>query len=192
MAIKAWWSQTYVNSFDGGSLLVLPHELLGDWNGEGEAYERVIDTDGPFDFFPVGTGFGVFASGPEGDILHEANWLRMSGQAGEILVGWNEKPSSSPRRWVESRLKRPERLSWQRHEQVVAVESGVLFLLHAFGRAIDVRLAPAGGAAKHGEAVPIGLGPGPYQVETTELFDEDECIIVELCRWLPAVSEADV
>lgn len=72
-----WLSDKFENTYQAGFLLVLPRELMAFWTGEGQAYDDLCElAPGPFDFLPVGSGFGVFVAGPGGDIVHEAHWVR--------------------------------------------------------------------------------------------------------------------
>ena len=78
-------------------------------------------------------------------------------------------------------------LGWRQLDPVQTVASGVLLLLHAEGRALRARLANPNGIAKCGQAVPVGVTPGDYRVETVlidELPNGTTCCV--LCRWVPA------
>jgi hypothetical protein len=182
MSSHAWWSQTFTN--DGGPLIVLPHELLGYWTGTRSDYDRACDARYPFDFFPVGPGFGVIVSGPDG-MVYQANWLRVPGRAGVTLVGW-DVGAEDERDWLVGKLSRIA-VPWRRHRRRMVIPSGVLFLQHAAGPAAEVQLAAVERTAGIGQAVPVGVGPGKYALETAALDErrgEDRYSCV-LCRWLP-------
>jgi hypothetical protein len=179
----AWWSQTFDN--DGGPLIALPHELVGHWPGARSDYDRACDARRPFDLLPAGPGLVVVA-GSTDTMLYAANWLRVDGQPGVMLVGW-DSGAADERQWLLSKLAAPG-VAWQRHRPLMEVASGVLLLQHAAGPAADVRLAPADRGACIGQVVPVGVAPGRYALESVA-FDEKAggeryCCVV--CRWVPA------
>jgi hypothetical protein len=66
--------------------------------------------------------------------------------------------------------------------------SGVLFLRHAAGPGVEVQMAAAGSRACIGQAVPVGLSPGTYSLETASIEESrgGERYSCALCRWVPA------
>jgi hypothetical protein len=178
----AWWSQTFAN--DGGPLIALPHELVGHWPGTRSDYDRCCDARRPFDFFPAGPGLVVVADSTD-TMLYEANWLRVDGQPGIMLVGW-ESGAADERDWLLSKLAEPG-VAWHRHRLRMEVASGVLLLLHAAGPAAEVRLAPPDQAASIGQVVPVGVAPGRYGLESLALDEEagGERYCCVVCRWVP-------
>ncbi len=182
MSRVAWWSQTFCN--DGGPLIVLPHELVGFWPGTQADYDRACDARRPFDLFRAGPGVVIVASGPD-TMIYEANWLRLPGQPGITFVGW-DTGGEGERDWLVSRLSRPG-LDWHRHRQRVTVGTGVLLLQHAAGPAAEVRFAPAEDCACIGQAVPVGIEPGRYVLETATVDEESggERYCCAHCRWVP-------
>jgi hypothetical protein len=182
MPSAVWCSQTFAN--DGGPLIVLPHELLGHWKGTQSDYDRCCDARYPFDFFPVGEGIAVVVSGPDG-LVYEAHWLRAPALPGVVLAGW-DSGTEDEREWLVETLARAE-TPWRRHRQRMTLTSGVLFLQHAAGPGAEVRMAAAEKAAHIGQAVPVGLQPGKYALETAALDERHggeryRCV---LCRWVP-------
>jgi hypothetical protein len=178
-----WWSQTFAN--DGGPLLALPHELVGHWLGTRNDYDRACDARCPFDFLSAGPGWVVVMTSP-GTMIYEANWLRLDGQPGITLVGW-DSGAEDERDWLLARLARSG-VGWHRHRPRMAVASGVLLLQHAAGSAANVRFAPEDESACIGQVVPVGIKPGRYALETAtidEASGEDRYCCV-LCRWVPA------
>jgi hypothetical protein len=183
MGLRAWWSQTFVN--DGGPLIVLPHELVGHWPGTRNDYDRACDARSPFDFFPAGPGLIVVMTSPD-TMIYEASWLRLPGQPGITLVGW-DTGAEDERTWLLARLACPG-IRWHRHRPRMTVSSGVLLLQHAAGPAADVRLVPAEDNAYIGQVVPVGIEPGRYAFETAtvdeEVAQDRYCCV--LCRWVPS------
>ena len=183
MSGEAWRSQTFAN--DGGPLIAITHELVGHWPGTRNDYDRACDARCPFDFFPAGPGFVVVANGPQ-TMLYTAYWLRLPGQPGITLVGWDYGPADAEHRLL-SRLAQPG-IDWHRHRQQMTIMTGVLLLQHAAGNAADVGFAPADQLACIGHVVPVGIEPGQYTLETVTLEegagDEQYCCV--LCRWIPA------
>jgi hypothetical protein len=184
---RAWWSQTFAN--DGGPLIALPHELVGHWPGTQSDYDRACDARRPFDFFPVGPGLVVVAASTD-TMLYQANWLRVDGQRGVMLVGW-DSGAPDEREWLLAKLAAPG-TGWHRHRPRMEVASGVLLLQHAAGPAADVRLAPADQAACIGQVVPVGVAPGRYVLESLALDEEagGERYCCVVCRWVPT-SQAE-
>jgi hypothetical protein len=178
-----WQSQVFVN--DGGPLLLLlPHELLGHWEGTQGDYERACDARYPFDFFPVGPGFGVIVSGL-GGMVYDAYWLRLPRRPGVIFVGWEMGEEDATQRLMEKL--RTGQLSWHRYRRRMAVPSGVLFLQHAAGPGTEVLMAPSDKIACIGQAVPVGMAPGKYALETASVQEEagNDSYTCVLCRWIP-------
>jgi hypothetical protein len=177
----AWWSQTFAN--DGGPLIALPYELVGYWPGIRSDYDRACDARRPFDFFSTGPGLVVVA-GSTDTMLYEANWLRVDGHPGIMLVGW-DSGAADEREWLLTQLTGPG-ATWHRHRPRMEVASGVLLLQHAAGPAANVQLAPADQNAGIGQTVPVGVAPGRYALESLA-FDEETgeryCCVV--CRWVP-------
>jgi hypothetical protein len=103
MRTRAWWSQTFAN--DGGPLLALPHELVSYWPGTRNDYERACEAHCPFDLFNAGPGWVVVVTSPD-TMIYEANWLRLAGQPGIMLVGW-DTGAEDERDWLLARLARP-------------------------------------------------------------------------------------
>jgi hypothetical protein len=180
---RAWWSQTFVN--DGGPLIALPHELIGNWLGTRNDYDRACDAHSPFDFLPAGSGLVVIVTSPD-TMIYEANWLRIRGQPGITLVGW-DTGAEDQREWLLARLARPG-IDWRRHRSRMSVAGGVLLLQHAAGSAADVRLAPVAETACIGQVVPVGIAPGRYALESATVDEvaagERYCCV--LCRWVPS------
>ena len=190
MSGRGWWSQTFVN--DGGPLIALPHELVGHWPGTRNDYDRACDARSPFDFFSAGPGLVVIVTSPD-TMIYEANWLRLQGQPGITLVGW-DTGAEDEREWLLGRLARPG-VSWHRHRSRMTISGGVLLLQHAAGSAMDVRLAPAEENACIGQVVPVGIEPGRYALESATVDEESGqqryCFV--LCRWVPSArAEAGV
>lgn len=188
-----WRSQTFENTCQGGYLLVLPYEALPYWDGKGPIYEDLCELSaGPIDYLQIGSGFGVFVAGPEGDIVHEAWWLRDGPSGPLVLAAWNEWGEEDRDVWLKAQLGR-EDLKWARHSEPLAVESGVLVLLHAEGAAIEARLAAADRTAVCGECVPAGVAAGRYVVEMAEIQELPEgSNCVELCRFVLISGEKAV
>lgn len=188
-----WRSQTFENTYQGGYLLVVPYEALPYWVGKGQIYRDLCElSPGPIEYLPIGSGYGVFVAGPEGDIIHEAWWRRDGAGGSVVLAAWNEWGLEDRDEWLTAQLGR-EDLNWARHPEPFVVESGVLVLLHAEGAAIEAKIAPADRTAVCGECVPVGLAAGTYAVETTEIEerpDGDNC--VELCRFVLVSTEQAV
>ena len=177
-----WWSQTFVN--DGGPLIALPHELVGHWPGTQNDYDRACDARRPFDFFRAGPGMVVVA-GSTDTMLYEANWLRVDGQPGIMLVGW-DIGAADEREWLLDKLT-ASGTPWHRHRPRMEIASGVLLLLHAAGPTAEARLAPADQYACIGQVVPVGIAPGRYAMESIA-FDEkagEERYCCVVCRWVP-------
>lgn len=65
-------------------------------------------------------------------------------------------------------------LPWQPHEQRQSVSSGVLLLLHAEGLPRKARFAKPRAVAKCGQAVPVGVAPGEYRLETLTIDEQPE------------------
>jgi hypothetical protein len=117
--------------------------------------------------------------------LYEANWLRMGGQPGILLVGWDTGVPDE-REWLLARLAGLD-VAWHRHRPRMEVASGVLLLQHAAGPGAEVRLAPADQAACIGQVVPVGIAPGRYALESLALDEEagGERYCCVVCRWVP-------
>ncbi len=183
MSNGTWWSQTFDN--DGGPLIALPHELVGAWHGTQSDYDRACDARCPFDFFRTGSGLVLVVTSPD-TMIYEANWLRLKGQPGITLVGW-DTGAENEREWLLGRLAQPD-IRWHRHRPRMTITSGVLLLQHAAGPAAKVRFAPSEQAACIGQVVPVGIEPGRYALETVtidEASGEDHYCCV-LCRWVPS------
>jgi hypothetical protein len=199
-----WYSPLFENESGGGLLLALPYESLGDWRG-GEDYEELIDEIEQFLCHPLGSGTGVFLTDDEG--IHEAHWMRLEGRPGVLLVVWvawddPARPTFPPdwkqvarawqqgedprQRWIEARLSQGDP-DWERHEATVTLRDGVLLLMHGEESAGKARLARPRAIARCGQAVPVGLAPGNYHVETAVIDDlPQEAHYCLLCRWVPA------
>jgi hypothetical protein len=167
------------------TLLVVPAELLPAWAGKGPVYEQLCEVSpGPIDYLPIGTGFGVLVAGPEGDIVHEAWFVRESPEQPMILAAWNEWGTVDRDAWLIAQAGRAD-LAWTRHEQALVVESGMLVLVHAEDPGPRARLAPPNRSAVCGECVQVGIAAGTYAVETTEIEERpDGAHCIELVRFV--------
>jgi hypothetical protein len=178
-----WRSQTFENTYQGGYLLVVPFELLAEWHGKGGAYDEICErSPRSVDVLPIGDGFGVFVAGPDGDIAHEAWWLRDGDAAPLMLAAWNEWGTADRDAWLTAQLGR-EDLVWGRHDERLRLASGVLVLVHGEDAGSAALLAPANRTAVCGEGLVVGLAPGIYRLETAEIEerpDGEHCVV--LCR----------
>jgi hypothetical protein len=156
--------------------------FFGHWPGTQSNYEKACDARSPFDFFRAGSGLMVVMTSPN-TMIYEANWLRVPGQSGITLVGW-DTGAEDEREWLLARLGRPN-VRWHRHRFRKTVAGGVLLLQHAAGPAADVRLAPSEGHACIGQVVPVGIEPGRYTLETATVDEESgqERYCCVMCRW---------
>jgi hypothetical protein len=206
MSKRAWYSQLFDNDGGGGVLFALPYDGFADWRA-GDDYEEVIDVPEECHFRPVGSTLGLILGDLDGEGVGEAHWMRLEGQSGVTLVLWSSwddpaRPTipedmkkvhrawqrhADPRQpWLEERLGR-DGLDWQRLDQTQDVPSGVLLLMHAEWPASKTKLARPNGVAKCGQAVPVGLAPGPYWVETVIVNEQPEGTqACALYRWSPA------
>jgi hypothetical protein len=203
-----WFSPLFENTHNGGVLLTIPYDALADWDGTGEDYEEVIEEEFQFQFRPIGPTLGLFIGDFDGEGIHEAHWMRFVGDAGVMLVVWSSwddaarrslpedkkrvgrawREALDPRQaWLAERLRRTD-LVWEQYPNMQAIPSGILLLMHAEGVARKARLASPRHVAKCGQAVPIGLLPGEYRVETL-VIDElpDGANLCAVCRWIPHV-----
>ena len=185
-----WFSQTFAN--EGGPLLVLPHEWAGHWNGTADEYRRACDARRPFDMLKV-DGRPVLVASSDEQKLHTANWLRVDDQPGIIFVGWEGEDGDGEDEYCRDRLEyrlRDPAMQWEPRPWRMEVRSSVLLLLHAAGPAVGVRLAFPDRSAVAGDAVPVGVVPGRYALETAMLEDRmnDAVFRCVLCRWTPIGS----
>jgi hypothetical protein len=206
MPRRAWYSQLFDNDGGGGVFLALPYDGFADWRA-GDDYEEAIEVPDECHFRPVGPTHGLIVGDLDGDGVHEVHWMRFEGQPGVTLVVWSswddparptipedmkkvgrawERREDPRQAWLEERLAR-DGLGWQRLAQAQAVASGVLLLMHAEWPASKTRLARPGAIAKCGQAVPVGVAPGAYWVETVIVNEMPEGEhLCALYRWVPA------
>jgi len=202
MTAKPWYSQLFENGLNGGVLLAIAYESLASW-GDEDDYDEMIDEVDQFLLRELGPSHGLFVGDDDG--VHEAHWLRLPGQQGATLVVWSAwhdpaRPSlpenakevakawergQDPRQaWLEQQLQRTD-LVWTRQEPAQHLASGVLLLMHAEGSPLKARFAKPRAIAKCGQCVPLGLPPGDYAIETTEICElpdgENFCL---LARWV--------
>ena len=125
-----WRSQIFENTYQGGYLLVVPSELLPVWTGKGTVYDQLCEfSPGPIDSLPIGSGFGIFVAGPEGDIVHEAWFRRESPKHPIVLAAWNEWGSADRDAWLTGQLEHDD-LGWAPYSDAFVVKFGVLALVH--------------------------------------------------------------
>jgi hypothetical protein len=202
------FSPLFVND-GGGVLLALPYEAIGGWNA-GRDYDPLLDRcEDLVQVESIGDLTGVVVNDLDGAGILEAHWTRVAGQPGILLVVWGEwadparkhgpenmkqvarawQEGRDPRQpWLE-RLLRDDARSWQTLERTQSVPGGVLLLAHPEWPTSGARLAHPQRFAKCGQAVPVGLAPGEYRLET--LFINEGCEGDHLCvlvRWVPAAS----
>ncbi len=195
MVQRAQWSIPFAN--DGGPLIVLPRELLGDWQGTlGESLDesfpfgpddtRACEAPYPAGLLKVGTGFGLVIGAQ--DHIVTAHWLRLPEQQGCVLVCWSYADDGAPRKIY--RQLQNHQLTWCQFRQKAQIASGNLVLFHAASPGNQIReLDPFREINEYaviGDALPIRLEPGEYAMELVEVggnleLDPMGCI---LCRWV--------
>jgi hypothetical protein len=206
MKQRGVWSISFAN--DGGPLIVLPRELLGDWHGAADKpddfsfsddddaeltfkddYERACDTAYPAALVKVGSGVGLVIGAQEH--AYPVQWLKLPEERGIYLVGWHYgRRDSSPRLVEHLRASKP---SWRRFRRRVRLISGDLILLHAASSGTEVCEYDPHGKGRGerfvciGDAIPTRLDKGRYTIESTAIGgelgrDPFGCVV---CRWKP-------
>lgn len=213
MSDRAWFSQLFDIDSGGGYLAALPYEAMAHWKAGGD-YDELTEETEQFLLRPLGPTAGLFVGDFDGEGFHEAHWMRQRDEPGVTLVVWSAwddpnrktlpedwkkvasawRAHADPRQvWLEGRLQKSG-LRWQRLG-VQTLASGVLLLMHAEWPALKTRLArprsiarsDTGGATPRGDAVPVGVRPGDYVIETLEIDELPEGRnLCAVCRWLPA------
>ena len=199
MVRRAVWGMMFAN--DGGPLIVLPRELLDRWKGTdgrpvrkdlpfGPDYVRACDAPYPAGLLKVGPGFGLVIGSQ--DHVSAAQWLRLPGARGIVLVGWSYA-EEGPRSMVVELL-RGGRLTWHRFRRRMELSYGDLVLLHAASAGEEAReLHTFGeGHATIGDGVPVRMEPGTDVLESVEVGgdlnrDPIGCVV---CRWIPITEDA--
>ena len=184
-----WRSQTFENTYQGGYLLVVPRDLLLTWPGRNLQYDELCEfSPRAIDFLPIGVGFGVFVAGPDGDIAHEAWFVKPDVHGAVVLAAWNEWGEEDRDGWLTAQLE-AAMLDWRRHDQLLEVTSGVLVLMHGEDAGNAVILAPNDRIAVGGERIEVAVEGGIYAIDTAEIEQRpDGDNSVQLCRFVRQVE----